>query len=53
MTDIELEYKRLSGLGMTFSQPAPLDVGHVKSIYEKLNVHNRVGMMGALARMPR
>lgn len=26
---------------------------HVKSIYEKLDVHNRVGMMGALARMPR
>jgi glyoxylase I family protein len=32
-TDIEQEYERLKGLGMTFSQPAPIDVGHVKSIY--------------------
>jgi glyoxylase I family protein len=32
-TDIEKEYLRLKGLGMTFSQPAPIDVGHVKSIY--------------------
>ena len=32
-TDIEAEYTRLKGLGMTFSQPAPIDVGHVKSIY--------------------
>jgi glyoxylase I family protein len=32
-TDIEMEYTRLKGLGMTFSQPAPIDVGHVKSIY--------------------
>jgi len=32
-TDIESEYTRLKGLGMTFSQPAPIDVGHVKSIY--------------------
>lgn len=32
-TDIEYEYKRLKGLGMSFSQPAPIDVGHVKSIY--------------------
>jgi catechol 2,3-dioxygenase-like lactoylglutathione lyase family enzyme len=32
-TDIESEYERLKGLGMTFSQPAPIDVGHVKSIY--------------------
>ncbi len=30
---IEEEFKRLNGLGMTFSQPAPIDVGHVKSIY--------------------
>lgn len=33
VTDIELEYERLKGLGMTFSQPGPIDVGHVKSIY--------------------
>ena len=32
-TNIEEEYERLKGLGMTFSQPAPIDVGHVKSIY--------------------
>jgi glyoxylase I family protein len=32
-TDIEQEYLRLKGLGMTFNQPAPIDVGHVKSIY--------------------
>ncbi len=32
-TDIDAEYERLKGLGMTFSQPAPIDVGHVKSIY--------------------
>ena len=25
--------KRLKTLGMTFGQPAPIDVGHVKSIY--------------------
>lgn len=33
VTDIEQEYERLKGIGMTFSQPAPIDVGHVKSIY--------------------
>ena len=33
VTDIEQEYERLKGLGMTFSQPGPIDVGHVKSIY--------------------
>jgi catechol 2,3-dioxygenase-like lactoylglutathione lyase family enzyme len=33
VTDIDAEYTRLKGLGMTFSQPAPIDVGHVKSIY--------------------
>ena len=32
-TDIEHEYERLKKLGMTFSQPGPIDVGHVKSIY--------------------
>ena len=31
--DIEKEFERLKGLGMTFSQPGPIDVGHVKSIY--------------------
>jgi glyoxylase I family protein len=33
VTEIEQEFERLRGLGMTFSQPAPIDVGHVKSIY--------------------
>ena len=33
VTDIEGEYERLKGLGMTFSQRGPIDVGHVKSIY--------------------
>lgn len=33
VTDIEEEYTRLKGLGMTFSQPGPIDVGHVKTIY--------------------
>ena len=33
VTDIEREYDRLRALGMTFGHPAPIDVGHVKSIY--------------------
>lgn len=33
VTDIEQEFERLKKLGMTFSQPGPIDVGHVKSIY--------------------
>ncbi len=33
VTDIGQEYERLKGLGMTFNQPAPIDVGHVISIY--------------------
>ena len=33
VTDIEEEYKRLLGLGMTFGHSSPIDVGHVKSIY--------------------
>jgi len=33
VTNIEEEFERLKGLGMTFSQPGPIDVGHVKSIY--------------------
>ncbi|MDR3417179.1 MAG: VOC family protein [Nevskia sp.] len=33
VTDIEHEFERLKGLGMSFSQPGPIDVGHVKSIY--------------------
>lgn len=33
VTDIEKEYERLRGLGMTFGHPHPLDMGHVKSIY--------------------
>ena len=32
-TDIEQEFVRLKGLGMTFNQPGPIDVGHVKTIY--------------------
>jgi catechol 2,3-dioxygenase-like lactoylglutathione lyase family enzyme len=32
-TDIEAEYERLTGLGMTFGAPAPIDMGHVKSVY--------------------
>jgi glyoxylase I family protein len=32
-TDIEAEFVRLKGLGMTFNQEAPIDVGHVKTIY--------------------
>jgi catechol 2,3-dioxygenase-like lactoylglutathione lyase family enzyme len=31
--DIEQEFVRLQGLGMTFNQPGPIDVGHVKTIY--------------------
>ena len=33
VTDIEEEYARLQGLGMTFGHSSPVDVGHVKSIY--------------------
>lgn len=33
VTDIEQEFERLKGLGMTFSQDAPIDAGHVKTIY--------------------
>ena len=33
VTEIEMEFKRLKGLGMRFGQPAPIDVGHVKTIY--------------------
>lgn len=33
VTDIEAEYDRLKGLGMTFGAPAPIDMGHVKSVY--------------------
>lgn len=33
VTEIEYEFERLKGLGMTFSQPGPIDVGHVKTIY--------------------
>jgi len=33
VTDIEAEYERLKGLGMTFGAPAPIDMGHVKSVY--------------------
>lgn len=31
--DIEGEYERLKGLGMTFGAPHPIDMGHVKSVY--------------------
>ena len=33
VTDIDEEYTRLKGLGMHFSEPAPIDVGHVKTLY--------------------
>jgi glyoxylase I family protein len=33
VTDIETEFERLRAIGMTFAQPGPLDVGHVKSVY--------------------
>lgn len=33
VTEIEQEVERLKGLGMTFREPAPIDVGHVKSLY--------------------
>ena len=33
VTDIASEFERLKGLGMTFNQPGPIDVGHVKSVY--------------------
>lgn len=33
VTDIEQEYERLKGLGMSFGAPAPIDMGHVKSVY--------------------
>ena len=33
VTDIKYEFERLKGLGMTFSQPEPIDMGHVSSIY--------------------
>lgn len=32
-SDIEGEYERLKDLGMTFGAPAPIDMGHVKSVY--------------------
>jgi catechol 2,3-dioxygenase-like lactoylglutathione lyase family enzyme len=33
VTDIEQEYCRLQRLGMSFGSPAPIDAGHVKSVY--------------------
>lgn len=33
VTDIDKEYDRLKSLGMTFGAPAPIDMGHVKSVY--------------------
>jgi catechol 2,3-dioxygenase-like lactoylglutathione lyase family enzyme len=33
VTDIEQECERLKGLGMTFGDRAPVDMGHVKSLY--------------------
>jgi catechol 2,3-dioxygenase-like lactoylglutathione lyase family enzyme len=33
VTDIEKEFERLKGLGMTFGSPEPLNMGHVKSVY--------------------
>ena len=33
VTDIENEYERLKGLGMTFGHHEPINMGHVKTIY--------------------
>jgi catechol 2,3-dioxygenase-like lactoylglutathione lyase family enzyme len=33
VTEIEQEFERLKELGMTFSEPRPIDVGNVKTIY--------------------
>lgn len=33
VTDIAEEFERLKGLGMTFNEPGPIDVGHVRTIY--------------------
>lgn len=33
VTDIENEFTRLQSLGMTFGHSAPIDMGHVKTIY--------------------
>lgn len=33
VTDIETEFTRLQGLGMTFGHHEPIDMGHVKTIY--------------------
>jgi len=33
VTEIEMEFERLKGLGMTFPEPEPINVGHVKTIY--------------------
>ena len=33
VTDIEKEYDRLSGLGMTFGNRTPVNMGHVKALY--------------------
>lgn len=33
VTDIEQEYERLKGLGMTFGHFEPMNMGHVKSVY--------------------
>ncbi len=33
VTDIGREFERLKALGMSFGAPAPIDMGHVKSVY--------------------
>jgi glyoxylase I family protein len=33
VVDIAMEFERLKGLGMTFPEPAPINVGHVITIY--------------------
>ncbi|MGC1506919.1 VOC family protein [Ketobacter sp. MCCC 1A13808] len=33
VTDIGFEFERLKGLGMTFPEPEPINVGHVITIY--------------------
>jgi glyoxylase I family protein len=35
VTDIATEYKRLKGVGMTFANPEPVDLGDFKAVYGK------------------
>ncbi|GGC37094.1 hypothetical protein GCM10011371_25660 [Novosphingobium marinum] len=35
VTDIETEYERLKGEGMTFAKDSPMDMGEIKAVYGK------------------